>query len=488
MSGREELDGSIRQYEQLIESSSDLFSIIDANHRYTFCSQAYAALYERCPDDVVGRHVGELVGADFFETHRRPYIDRCIAGEPQRIEVDRSYEHLGVRRLLIRSYPIPSPDGRTVRAASVLTDITDLRDAEREMRVSRDHLAQALQTRQQLINALPAHIALLGPDGTIIEVSGQWRHFGIENAYGDPDMGVGQNYLSICEGATGEFSEGAAEAGCGLAAVLAGVRETFSIEYPCHSPDEARWFRMMANRLGDCAGAGVVVMHVDITERKLAEQELNRLAYRDPLTGLRSRNGFVQALGDRLWQRGWQPNAMVIMFDICRHRDINDSYGYTVGDQLLQAMGERMGDVAGEDALVGRVGGDEFVIFVPESDETTPSQQRDRIAQAFETPFAVDDLRIEASARFGYTLLGDERRTNEKLIREVELALFDSAGGEDGDDWRAYSTAIDHDIRQRLAITRELREALAEDQFQLHFQPKVRLKNGEVVASEALLR
>jgi PAS domain S-box-containing protein len=142
MSGREELDGSIREFEQLIESSSDLFSIIDANHRYTFCSQAYAALYERCPDDVVGRHVGELVGADFFETHRRPYIDRCIAGEPQRIEVDRSYEHLGVRRLLIRSYPIPSPDGRTVRAASVLTDITDLRDAETEMRASRDHLEQ----------------------------------------------------------------------------------------------------------------------------------------------------------------------------------------------------------------------------------------------------------------------------------------------------------------------------------------------------------
>jgi|AntRauTorcE11898_2_1112593.scaffolds.fasta_scaffold00528_7 PAS domain S-box-containing protein len=142
VSGRHDPDESIRQYEQLIESSSDLFSIIDADHRYTFCNRAYAALYGLRPEEIVGRHVGDLVGADFFESEVRPYIDCCIAGEPQSIEVDRSYEHLGERRLLIRSYPIPSPDGGTVRAASVLTDITDLRDAETEMRASRDHLEQ----------------------------------------------------------------------------------------------------------------------------------------------------------------------------------------------------------------------------------------------------------------------------------------------------------------------------------------------------------
>ncbi|MEF8833894.1 MAG: GGDEF domain-containing protein, partial [Halofilum sp. (in: g-proteobacteria)] len=193
----------------------------------------------------------------------------------------------------------------------------------------------------------------------------------------------------------------------------------------------------MANRIGEGAGASAVVMRVDITERKLAEQELNRLAYQDALTGLPSRNGFVHALSEQLGQTGWQPNAMVMMFDIRRHRDINDSYGYAIGDRLLQAIGERITEVAGEDAVVGRIGGDEFVIYLPDLGEALASRQRDRIARAFERPFAIDDLRIDAVARFGYTLLGSEQRATEELLREAELALFELTASEGGNDWCA---------------------------------------------------
>jgi len=490
ISGRREVEHEFERLNarlaNVLESISDAFFTLTPDWCFDYINRAAGPLIQRGPEELIGRNIWTefpaAVGTPIENEYRRAMRDRVT------VSLEEYYEPLETW-FDIRAYPIE--DGLAV----YFRDVTErhemeqqLRNREEELRISRDELAATLDTRQMLINALPAHIVLVDGDGTILDVNEQWRHYGIENASTDPCAGIGQNYLSICDAATGECADEAQVTGDGLRAVLGGERESFSIEYPCHAPDQARWFRMMANRLGERAGSGAVVMHVDITERKLAEQELNRLAYRDPLTGLPSRNGFVQALTDRLWQTGWQPNAMVIMFDIRRHRDINDSYGYTIGDRLLQAIGERMGEVAGEDAVLGRVGGDEFVIFLPDCGGAAAPRQRDRIAEAFEPPFAIDDLRIEVVARFGYTLLGSEHRANEELLREAELALFDLTASAGGDGWRAYSKSIDREVHQRVEITRQLREALAGDQFQLHFQPKVRLENGEVVASEALLR
>jgi HAMP domain-containing protein len=110
-------------------------------------------------------------------------------------------------------------------------------------------LSGALATRRVLINSLPAHIALLDGDGKILEVNDQWRHFATNNDFRDASFGVGSNYLAICRAADGDCAEEALEAANGLQAVLDGEQETFALEYPCHSPDQPHWFRMMASRL-----------------------------------------------------------------------------------------------------------------------------------------------------------------------------------------------------------------------------------------------
>jgi diguanylate cyclase (GGDEF)-like protein/PAS domain S-box-containing protein len=489
---RRELDESIRQYQRLIETSTDLFAIVDADYRYTFCNRAYAALYERQPEEVIGRHVWEMVGEDFFETEVRPYTDRCLAGQAQNIEVDRSYPHLGQRRLLIRTYPIPSPDGGTFRAASILTDITDLRATEKQLRASRDRIEAELQTRQKLINALPAHIALLDAEGNILDVNQQWRHFGAENAGTDPCFGVGRNYLDICNAATGDCSDQADVVSERLREVLTGIRETFALEYPCHAPDRQRWFRVMANRLGiaDTEGdsSGAVVMHVDITERKLAEQELNRLAYEDPLTGLRSRHGFTHDLRSVLVEHTWQPRAAVVLFDIEQLRDINDAHGYDTGDQLLIEIARRTREAVGDEAVASRIGGDEFAVFLPSNGHPRGPWSRESIAGIFTRPFPLGEHTIEVSAKFGYTTLGSSPRAVEELLREAELALFQYRHADTPEEWVAYTQALDKATRERISITRELRRALSNDEFELHFHPKVRLESGALVACEALIR
>ncbi|MCG5500265.1 PAS domain S-box protein, partial [Ectothiorhodospira lacustris] len=125
-----------------------------------------------------------------------------------------------------------------------------------------------------VLNALPAHIVLLDAQGVIVSVNEAWRHFGDANAAQCPGYGVGVDYLRVCDQAQGEGSAEASQAAAGIRAVLAGKTKRFSLEYPCHSPTEKRWFLMSATPLTEDGGNGAIVMHIDISERRQAEEDL----------------------------------------------------------------------------------------------------------------------------------------------------------------------------------------------------------------------
>ena len=129
-----------------------------------------------------------------------------------------------------------------------------------------------------ILNALPAHIALLDTQGVIIHVNEAWRQFSIVNVLHAPGHGVGLNYLTICDQARGNYSVEARQVAEGLRSVISGAAESFSIEYPCHSPTEQRWFQLIVTPLARDYPTGVVVMHLNITERRRIETRFRRLA------------------------------------------------------------------------------------------------------------------------------------------------------------------------------------------------------------------
>ena len=124
------------------------------------------------------------------------------------------------------------------------------------------------------LDALTTHIAILDEKATIIEVNAAWVRFAGENGFQGQREGVGDNYLSICDSASGNFTDGASSASDGIRSVMAGVRDGFQMEYPCHSPTEERWFVVRATRFGSPGSVRVVVAHENITSRKKAEQSL----------------------------------------------------------------------------------------------------------------------------------------------------------------------------------------------------------------------
>ncbi len=367
-----------------------------------------------------------------------------------------------------------------------------LQEHEATLQRSRDELAYALDLRQALVNSLPAHLALLDQDGTIVDVNDQWRHFGRQNEYLGSRFGIDQNYITVCENAQGDHAEDAQRVAEALRAILAGHQDTFALEYACHSPHEQRWFRVMINRLTpgqtDVSVYGAVVMHIDITERKLAELELNRLAFEDAHTKLWSRNGFVNHLAEHLQTHSWHSGGRVVLLDIDQLHDINDAYGYSTGDQLLSNIAGRLRDAVGDQGFVGRTGGDEFVVYLRGGANPADGSERRLLNSVFAEPFQLEDALIYVDAQFGYTRLGHQRRSAETLVREAELALFYCRRRGLGDNWAVYTPSLDNQSQDRLRLTHELRQALDNDEFELHFQPKVLLADGKITGCEALLR
>ena len=125
-----------------------------------------------------------------------------------------------------------------------------------------------------ILNALPAQIALLDPLGTIVSVNDSWCNVARANALQGPRHGVGVNYLAVCDGVTGEESVVARDVARAIRAVLCGELDDYTVEYASHGPDELRWFLLTATPLADRPPTGVVVMHVDITDRKRAGRAL----------------------------------------------------------------------------------------------------------------------------------------------------------------------------------------------------------------------
>ncbi|HRH95052.1 MAG TPA: PAS domain-containing protein, partial [Prosthecobacter sp.] len=135
---------------------------------------------------------------------------------------------------------------------------------------------RAQETQTAILNALPAHIALVNQEGVIVAVNESWRRFSKANASQAQDFYVGWNYLQVCEEATGLHAEEAIQVAKGLKRVLDGSLPHFAIEYPCHSSMEERWFRLLVSPLLEETHAGAVVMHINITYQRRAQEALQK--------------------------------------------------------------------------------------------------------------------------------------------------------------------------------------------------------------------
>jgi diguanylate cyclase (GGDEF)-like protein len=235
----------------------------------------------------------------------------------------------------------------------------------------------------------------------------------------------------------------------------------------------------------------VAWVYEDITDRKKAEEQLRRLAHYDQLTGLPNRLSLQKELG-RLLSAGRDDRpTSVALFDLDGFKDVNDTLGHSTGDELLIEVGHRLVGVAelrGDVGLVSRLGGDEFVAIFPDcGDPLRVGDIVETMLKRLSAPYVINDhvLHIDASA--GVAIAPTDGRNVYELIANADLALY-QAKSEGGRICRFFQPVLRAQAQARRGLDVELRKAFAENQFELYFQPQIRLTDEAVVGAEVLLR
>lgn len=224
-------------------------------------------------------------------------------------------------------------------------------------------------------------------------------------------------------------------------------------------------------------------------ERKETEKQIRQLAHYDPLTGLANRRLFLERLRSA-WEYSKQTQLKfaVMFLDIDRFKSINDSLGHVVGDQILCVIGERLQASVRLEDTVARMGGDEFIILLPEvsNDEQAAGAAR-KILSTIEEPIRLEGHEFRMTTSIGIAIFPEHGEDTEKLLRNADVALYD-AKRHGKNNFTLYRGDMNENGFERLILDNELRKGLKKQEFLLHFQPRVHIHSGEVSSAEALIR
>jgi diguanylate cyclase (GGDEF)-like protein/PAS domain S-box-containing protein len=250
-----------------------------------------------------------------------------------------------------------------------------------------------------------------------------------------------------------------------------------------------------ATPLFDARGdlAGMIGVSSDISERKALQDELERRASHDPLTGLPNRPAFVERIGQALLRTRRRQNNRnkvgVLFMDLDGFKTINDSLGHQAGDRLLVAVAECLRNRLRSEDVLARFGGDEFAVLLEDTAGTSEAiRVAQRIAEDLREPFTVDDFQVSVSTSIGITLgTAHANDDPEGMLREADAAMFRAKEQGPG-RYALFDPAMQARAQERLELEAELRRALEQGEFVLYYQPEVSLHDGKMVGFEALLR
>lgn len=232
-----------------------------------------------------------------------------------------------------------------------------------------------------------------------------------------------------------------------------------------------------------------VAVFSDITRIKQSQAELEFLAHHDPLTELPNRLLFLSRLQHALvTKRHKQEEAAVVLLDLDGFKHVNDSLGHSIGDRLICQVAKRLRVTLDEEDTVARLGGDEFLILVESiqsANELIPILES--VIHAFKKPFIVDQYELRVGASVGVRLFPEAEDTVDELIKHADAAMY-RAKEEGGNTFRFYSREMTQRAIERLTLESELKNALEQEEFSLHYQPQVNIRTGQIVAVEALIR
>ncbi|WP_454690429.1 putative bifunctional diguanylate cyclase/phosphodiesterase [Achromobacter aloeverae] len=369
-----------------------------------------------------------------------------------------------------------APDGRALRVAGAMTDITDsmvLLDLKRYA----EDIATRYRDQASLLDKTTDAVIVRGLDGRI-----QFWNKSAERMYG-----------WSAEEATGR-----------LAAELLYADRVVLEDINGHILARGEWRGEIRHRRKDGttfpvevhgtlvldeAGEpkSIMVINTDITQRKAAEQKIRLLAMYDSLTGLPNRTLCMESLGRALLEARVNDGMLAVLFmDLNRFKEINDTRGHGVGDQVLVQVTRRFQAVLGAGETLSRLAGDEFIVATPVLDRATAVDVAERLQGALMEPVAAADHTFFIRVSIGIAVYPMDGASIDDLLGRADIAMYRAKRGGGGHVF--YRPEMSDGLAERMELAKDLARALNNDELQLYYQPKIDLESGAMVGAEALLR
>ena len=450
---------------------------LDRDLRVLYVNAQQASWLYRKPEELQDRLLQEVIPADVF-ARMQPHFAKAFAGETAVFENRMD----GPDGLQVRHTTI-APESVTEQGVPAVVlfayDLTGLKRVEAELADQKAHLAR-------VVNAMPDMVFLKDASGVYLSVNPVFERF----AGRSERQIVGCNDFDLVAPAEAErfrkYDQRAMQAWQPLV-----YEETLTFAEDGYRGQ----FETIKTPIRDLTGrvTGVLGVCRDITDRKRAEQEIERLAFFDALTGLPNRRLLLDRLQRSIAACQRTKNLGALLFiDLDNFKDLNDTLGHDMGDQLLSQVATRLVGSVREADTVARFGGDEFVVMLealaPElqSAATQAETVAEKLLANLNQPFDLDGAQHYSTPSIGITLFGDERLTVDELLKRADLAMYQAkSAGRNG--MRFFDPRMQAEANARASLENDLRQSLSERHFILHYQPQVDAQ-GQLIGAEALVR
>ena len=267
--------------------------------------------------------------------------------------------------------------------------------------------------------------------------------------------------------------------------------ETASLEFEIKGlKGTRRWMETHAAPLRDANDEITTLLGItrDITERKHSEEHIEYLANFDSLTGLPNRAQLNDHLKYALSLARRSKSQLALMFiDVDRFKDINDTLGHSIGDAFLIEIAKRLQLVLREEDIASRLGGDEFILMLPNNGADGAARVAEKVLEVISQPYQIEQYDLAVTASIGIALYPEDGVDLETLSRSADTAMY-RAKHEGRDGYRFFTIEMQSRATRNMQLINAMRYALDNDQFYLHFQPQVSIADGSIIGVEALLR
>jgi diguanylate cyclase (GGDEF)-like protein/PAS domain S-box-containing protein len=466
------------QLKALLDAIPDPVWLKDANGVFLSCNPQVERYFNAAESDIVGRTDYDLLDpllADSFRENDRKAME---ADGPRANEEWLTFARDGYRGLFetIKA-PMRGPDGKIMGVLGIARDITARYRAEKAAKLMKTRLSIALQATQ---------IAIWDWDIRHDRWYASREYYTVLGYAPESKLGDRQIWLERVH------PDDRARVRAAIEAALSGAPHLYEYEARLRSSDGVyRWMSVRGKTVQrDREGRAVRMLGVrmDITDRKHAEERIRRLAHYDTLTGLPNRTLLNERMSKNIaLAESERQSLAVLVLDIDKFKNVNDTFGQTIGDALLVEIGKRIHSLAREDDTVARVSGDTFVMVLLGAKTTQATRMAQRLLDILSAPFRIRELELVVTPTIGVAMFPAHGTDFDALIKSADTAMH-RAKHAGRNQYVFFTEEMQARAVRNQVLESALRHAIERNELQLHYQPLISLSDNRITGAEALLR